>query len=178
MSKQVKITWRDYLAHGLFFNMYGLFKYFPSPIGDLLRKLIFKSFAKKLGKVRVFEGVTIWYPYRISIGDHVTLNELVYLNGYGELTIGDNVLIGRGTTIITSNHIANDVHQDIRSQGLEASPVQIDEDVWIGANVTILAGVHIGKGSVLAAGAVVTKDVPSYSVMGGVPAKLIKKRKN
>jgi acetyltransferase-like isoleucine patch superfamily enzyme len=166
----------DYLVHGIFFTIYGLVKYFPSPIGDLLRYWIAKPFMSRLGKVRIYEGVTLWYPYRIRIGDNVTLNEWVYLSGYGQLEIGDNVLIANRVTILTSSHGFKDKNCFIRKQGIESGQVCIKQDVWIGTNATILMGVIIGEGAVIAAGAVVTKDVPPYTIVGGVPARSIGER--
>ncbi len=81
MRSQSKIG--DYLLHGVYFFVYGIFKYVPSPIGDFFRYWITKIFSKKLGKVRIYEGVTIWYPNKLTIGSHVTLNEWVYVSAYG-----------------------------------------------------------------------------------------------
>lgn len=170
-------TFKDYLMHGVFFNIYGLFKYCPSPIGDLFRRLIFKIFIKRAKKVRVYERVTIWYPYNIEIGDNVTLNEGVFLSGYGQIKIGNNVRIGNGTTIITSDHNIPDRSFLIKDAGLSKAAVVIGDDVFIGCNVTILKGVKIGKGSVIGAGSLVNKSVPEYSIVAGNPAKIIKERR-
>lgn len=169
-------TLTDYLLNGLFLNCYFPFKYLPSPIGDILRYLIVKIFIKKIGKCRIYEGVTFWYPYRIQIGNNVSLNEFIYLSGYGGISIEDNVRVGTRATFISSDHIFNDKKTPIFQQGLQGAPIIIEEDVWIGANVTILKGVRIGKGSIIAAGSVVTSSVPEYSIYGGIPAKLIRIR--
>ena len=88
----------------------------------------------------------------------------------GGIAIGDNILIGHNVVLATLNH---NICVSKRSE-LFAAPIVIEDDVWIGANVTITSGVTIGKGSIVAAGAVVTKDVPEYSIVGGVPAKVIR----
>lgn len=167
---------QDYLIHGVYFFFYGLVKYFPSPIGDHLRYLFTLPFIKKMGKVRIYEGVTFWYPYRIKIGGRVTLNEWDYLSGYGGIEIEDNVRIGHHVSIITSDHLHDRKDLPVYKQGLVSAKVKICRDAWIGCNVTILKGVTIGKGAIIAAGAVVNKDVPEYTIVGGVPAKKIKKR--
>lgn len=164
---------RDYLGLGIYFSIYGLVKYLPSPLGDWLRYGVSKPFAKHLGKVRLYEGVTLWYPYRISIGDHVSLNEWVYIGGYGGVRIGDGVRIGHRTTILSSSHRYQDRQRFIYQQGVIGTMTVVDDDVWIGCSVVILPGVRIGKGSIVAAGAVVTKDVPPYTIVAGVPAKQI-----
>jgi len=166
----------DYLKHGVFFFLYGFFKYIPSPIGDGLRRLVSRIYLKAKGKVRIYEGVTLWYPYRIHIGNNVTLNEFVYLSGYGDLTIGDNVRIGHRTSIITSDHSISDTTIPIYQQPLVEKPVYIMDNVFIGCNVTILGGVTIGQNSVIGAGSVVTKDIPCDSIAGGNPARVIKQR--
>lgn len=166
----------DYFIHGVFFFFYGLIKYFPSPIGDFFRYLISKPFFSSLGRVRICEGVTIWFPSKIRIGNNVTLNEWVYVSGYGGIEIGDNVRIGHRTSILSSNHSYEDIEIPICMQKITAKPVQIENDVWIGCNVTILAGVKIGQGSVIGAGSVVTKNIPPYSIAAGVPSRIIKKR--
>ncbi|GAB76702.1 maltose O-acetyltransferase [Austwickia chelonae] len=96
----------------------------------------------------------------------------------GPVTIGDDVMMGPRCVIISTDHRFDDVAVPMNRQGWTPSsgPVVIEDDVWIGANVTITAGVTVGRGSVLAAGAVVTKDVPPFSIMGGVPARRLKSR--
>lgn len=172
----MKITVKDYLLHGVFVFTYGWVKYLPSPLGDWLRLVVVCPFLKACGKLRVYEGVTFWYPYRIKIGKNVTLNEWVYLSGFGGLTIGNNVRIGHRVSIITSDHVYSDLSKPIFLQGLIASPVIIEDDVWIGCNATILKGVVIGRGAIIAAGSVVTKDVPPFMIVGGVPAHVISSR--
>jgi len=85
-------------------------------------------------------------------------------------------MISPRVSIYAENHVFNEVTQTIKSQGVVRKNVVIEDDCWIAANSIILAGVTIGKGSVVAAGSVVTTDVPPYSVVGGVPACIIKKR--
>jgi acetyltransferase-like isoleucine patch superfamily enzyme len=166
----------DYIAHGIYFFLYGIVKYFPSPGGDLLRYLVSKPFMRSMGRVRIYEGVTLWYPYRIVIGSDVTLNEWVYISGYGEVTIGNDVRMGHRSSIVSSDHVFDDRTIPIHEQGLLAKPVRIGNDVFIGCNATILRGVTIGDGAVVAAGAVVMDDVPAYTIVGGVPAKPIGNR--
>lgn len=173
----MKITAKDFAIHAVFIFIYGLLKYIPSPLGDWLRWLLVRPFLKSAGgKLRIYEGVTFWYPYRISIGNNVSLNEWVYLLGFGGLTIGNDVRIGHRVSIITSDHQYSDPSRPIVEQGLSAAPVVIEDDVWIGCNATILKGVRIGRGSVIAAGAVVNQDVAQNTVVGGVPARVISTR--
>lgn len=96
----------------------------------------------------------------------------------GPLEIGNDVMMGPDVFILTSNHRTDRTDIPMRGQGaLPSRKVIIEDDVWIGARVIILPGVKIGQGSILGAGSVVTKDVPKYSVVGGSPAKILKKRK-
>ncbi len=93
----------------------------------------------------------------------------------GPLTIGSHVIIAQNVVISGLNHNYEDVSQPIQAQGVRTSPVIIEDDCWIGANVVITAGITIGKHCVIAAGAVVTKDVPAYCIAAGNPARVIKK---
>ncbi|MEK9569888.1 MAG: acyltransferase [Paracoccaceae bacterium] len=170
------ISYYDYVIHGIYLTIYGIVKYLPSPIGDYLRLFVVKIVCKKIKRPRIYEGVTIWYPYRMEIGSGVTINEWVYISAYGSLVVGDNVLIGHRVSILTSDHHFMSKEKLIRKQGIKPGPVKIGNDVWIGANATILSGVTIGDGAVIAAGAVVTRDVSPYSVVGGVPAKIMSER--
>lgn len=115
-------------------------------------------------------------PGNLCIDEGVYIGPFGYIIGNGGLEIGKNTLIAKNSTIMTESHIYKDSSVPIKFQGHELGKVQIGEDVWIGANVVILRGVAIGDGSVVSAGAVVTKDIPSYSIAAGVPAKVIRKR--
>lgn len=174
MKKEIQI--KDYILNGLFINLYFPFKYLPSPVGDIFRYLVVKIFIKKIGKCRIYEGVTFWYPYNIEIGNNVTLNEFVYFSGYDGIVIKNNVRIGTHSTFITSDHIYDDIETPIYKQGLISAPIILEDDVWIGANVTVLKGVKIGRGAIIAAGAVVNTNVPEYTIFGGIPARLLKTR--
>lgn len=94
----------------------------------------------------------------------------------GRICIGSNILIGPNVVLRASNHIYKNRDVLIRHQGHESGIIEISDDVWIGANVTVLPNVRIHKGAVVAAGAVVTKDVEEYTIVGGIPAKEISKR--
>lgn len=108
----------------------------------------------------------------IFVGDNFLINFNGVILDIAPVTIGDNVMIGPNTLIITVNHPLK--ASERRNHMAIATPVTIGNDVWIGGNVTILPGVTIGDNVVIAAGAVVTKDVPSNTVVGGVPARVIK----
>lgn len=110
------------------------------------------------------------YGKNIKLGKGVFINEGCCFQDQGGIEIGDNALIGQQVVIATLNH---DLAPDKRANMIPA-PVKIGNNVWIGTHATILAGVTIGDNAVIAAGAVVTKDVPANSVVGGVPAKIIK----
>ena len=116
-------------------------------------------------------------PFYTDCGKNIRLGKGVFINAgcqfqdQGGITIGDDTLIGPKTVIATLNH---DMQPDKRAN-MHPTPVQIGSRVWIGASCTILPGVTIGDGAVVAAGAVVTKDVASNTVVGGVPARFIKR---
>ena len=112
----------------------------------------------------------------VLIGDHTRIglrNTII-----GPVTIGSHVNLAQGITVTALNHNFSDPTLRIDEQGVSTWPVVIDDDVWIGANAVVLPGVTIGRHSVVAAGAVVTKDVPPFSVVAGVPAKVVRRLKN
>lgn len=118
-----------------------------------------------------------------ALNGKVSVGENTYINHHSELiakkskiSIGNNVLIGMYSIITTTSHDTSPKAIPIRKQEETYKDVTIEDDVWLGARVIVLQGVRIGKGAVVAAGAVVTKDVEPNTVVGGVPAKLIKKR--
>ena len=108
----------------------------------------------------------------VVIGNYTRIG--LHCTVIGPVTIGNHVNLAHAITVSALNHNFEDTRLRIDEQGVNTSEIIIDDDVWIGANAVITAGVHIGRHSVVAAGAVVTKDVPEYSVVGGVPAKVIR----
>lgn len=111
----------------------------------------------------------------IRIGDNVGMGEFAYLGGAGGLSIGANTIIGQYFSTHPENHVFADSQILIREQGVVRDPISIGENCWIGSKVTILNGVTIGNGCVLAAGAVVTNSFPDNVVIGGVPARILKR---
>jgi len=138
-----------------------------------LRKLFFRSIGMKIGKGSfIMKENYFMGPKHFVIGKHSHINRGCLLDARGSLVIGDNVSISHKVNIVTGGHDYNSREFVLRHQ-----PIIIDDYVWIGVGCTILQGVHIGKGAVVCAGAVVCKDVESFSVVAGVPAKKIGERK-
>lgn len=150
---------------------------------DKFLAVFYKNAMKKCGvgvyirpSLSDFKGL-----YNLSVGDYTTIPKgSVFYCTEAPLTIGCRVTFGPKPTIITGDHridiIGNYIQENSEKLPNNDLPVTIEDDVWIGANVTILKGVTIGKGSVVAAGSVVTRSCPPYSIIGGVPAKIIKSR--
>lgn len=109
----------------------------------------------------------------VVIGAHTRIG--IHNTIIGPVTIGNHVNLAQGITVTALNHNFDDTTKRIDEQGIATKPVVISDDVWIGANAVILPGVTIGRHVVVAAGAVVTKDVPDNTIVGGVPATIIKK---
>lgn len=112
----------------------------------------------------------------LEIGDNVGIAANAFISVRGKVKIGSSTIFGPGVKIFSENHIFADRDTPIYLQGVSRKGVEIGEDCWIGANAVILDGVKIGRGCVVAAGAVVNKDFEDYSVIGGVPAKIISSR--
>lgn len=125
----------------------------------------------------VDETFNFFPPFTTDCGKNLHIGRRVFINSgcrfqdQGGIYIGDDVLVGHNCVIATINH----VEDPDRRGDMVTAPVRIGNKVWIGANVTILAGVTVGEGAILAAGAVVTKDVEPRTVVGGVPAKVLKR---
>lgn len=113
---------------------------------------------------------------RVEIGNDCSVNAYSVLYGGGGLKIGNGVRIASHTVIVPSNHDFSDLEKPIKDQGLTFKGIVVEDDVWIGAGVKILDGVVICSGSVIGAGAVVTKSTQPFSVVAGVPAKIIRSR--
>lgn len=139
-----------------------------------IRKLFFRLAGVKIGKNSyIHMGARFYLPINITIGERTIIGDHAFLDGRAKLTIGNHVDIASQVLIYNSEH-------DIRSEGFDPieEPVEIGDYVFIGPRAIILPGVKIGKGAIVAAGAVVTVDVEPFKIVGGVPAKVIGERKN
>lgn len=172
----------------------------PTFFGILVRKIIYRSLFAMSGKNLYIDlWVTFYEPKRIKVGNNITImkNCCLCANEGGELTIGDNfgvntnsligasggsiiigndVLIGPNCVLRAADHNFERIDIPINKQGHKRGVIIIDDDVWIGSNCVITSNVHIHSGAVVAAGAVVTKNVPSFAVVGGVPARVLRYR--
>ncbi|NYR12053.1 acyltransferase [Pseudoalteromonas sp. MIP2626] len=151
-----------------------IFKYIPGRIGSFLRG---KIYGIKMGNnTYIWDSVHIDAPRKLTIGVNTSINRGSILNCWGHVEIGSNVLIGPNVIIYSQNHNYKDSSSLISDQGYKREKVIIEDDVWIAANAIILPGVTLSKGTVIAAGSVVTSSTESYTVYAGVPAKLISRR--
>lgn len=145
--------------------------------GRYIRRWVCRPLFLSMGNaVNVEKGVHFGSGAIVSIGDYSGLGINCRING--PVMIGKDVMMGPDVMIVARNHRFDRVDIPMRLQGEgKPKPVIIDDDVWIGARVILLPGIHIGTGAVIGAGAVVTKDVQNYAIVGGNPARLIKYRR-
>lgn len=159
---------------------YGFAKHLPPSFSGIqlgqkaLRGFCGKLMLKSCGRhVNIEQGAV--FSAKASLGDYSGIGVNARINGM--CTIGRQVMMGTDVVILTRNHAFARTDIPMMEQGFEEErPVVIGDDVWIGDRVIILPGVTVGKGCILAAGAVVTHDVPDYAVVGGVPARILKMR--
>lgn len=123
-------------------------------------------------------GTRILEPARIDVGARSTIPNTTVLDGRGGLHIGDDCLLGFENVIITSTHRSASVEVPIREQGMYEGKVTIGDDVWTGCRVVIVPGVTIGSHAIIGAGSVVTRDLPEWAVCAGVPARVIRDRRD
>ena len=143
------------------------------------RVFVLRIFGLSIGQNSAIEKrCKFVYPKNISIGQNSYINHdsLFLSSEKANISVGDLCMIGMNCIVLTTNHKYSNWLVPIRLQQDDDKSVVIEDDVWIGANTTILPGVTIGRGAIVGAGAVVTKDVKPYSIAGGVPAKHIKYR--
>lgn len=135
------------------------------------RMYVYRALGAKIGQSIIFRKTELLEPQKLLIGDHVSIGWHCLIDARGGLAIGDNVNISSYVRIITAGH-------DVKSSSFEGTTgrVRIDKNVWLATGCTVLEGVHIGEGAVVACGAVVTKDVPPFTVVGGIPARKISER--
>jgi len=142
-----------------------------------LKKGFLQANGAKIGSRCVFyPGVWIAPGRNLILGDDVDLALDVILTTGGGVNIGSRTLVGYRAQILSANHVIPPDRGRVFGAGHEKRPVDIGCDVWIGANCIVLPGVSIGEGSVVAAGSVVTKDIPAFSIAAGTPAKVLRER--
>lgn len=147
----------------------------PGRAGSSLRNTLIPF--KTIGEgAKLQPSIIIKSPNRLAIGDNFFIDSQSIINANGDVEIGNDVLIGPGVIIYSENHNYKDKTICIANQGYTRAKIVIEDDVWLGARSTILAGVSVRKGTVVAAGAVVTKDTELYSVVAGIPAVKIGQR--
>ncbi len=156
--------------------LYDCVRFIPSPIGELLRYLELKIFCKKVESIWIRAGTCFFFPENISIGRRVSINDNVFINGAGGFEIMDDSGIAYGCAVISEDHEIGDPNILMKEQPKIPAKITIERNVWVAANCTILKGVTIGEGSVIAAGSVVARSVPPYSIVGGNPARVMRKR--
>ena len=160
---------------------YSIAKHLPASCSGIrIGQKSFRAFCGKLmlkhcgKKVNIEKGAI--FSARVSLGDYSGIGVNARING--TCVIGNCVMMGADVVVITRNHAFDRTDIPMMLQGFsEERPVVIEDDVWIGDRVLILPGVRVGQGSIIAAGAVVTHDVSPYTIVGGVPAKVISTRK-
>jgi acetyltransferase-like isoleucine patch superfamily enzyme len=138
----------------------------------LVRTVYLKLFGMKIGrKATLLRGVTVVRPERIKLGEQTLVGMQCFLGGEAGITIGKTVNISSYVVMLGGRHDVNDP-----TFASIPEPIVIEDYAWIATRATIMGGVHIGRGAVVATGAVVTKDVPPYTIVGGIPAKKIGER--
>jgi maltose O-acetyltransferase len=180
--KNIAVVILRYMA---LFIYYCIARFFPERLpyyGDCkrVRGFLCKFIFKECGNnINIQRGAYFGLGNEISIGDNSGIGvkaNIIGIGSGGELAIGNDVMMGPEVVILTIGHNHKRLDIPMDRQGSFRSKIIIEDDVWIGYRCIILPGVKICKGSIIGAGAVVTKDVPPYTVVGGVPAKVIKKR--
>lgn len=148
-------------------------------VGLVLRYALYKAICPKCGDcVCIHPNVYLMNAMHLSIGDNVSIHPMSYLEAYGGIEIGSEVSIAHGVTIMSVSHGFKELDIPIRRQELIPMPVKLEDDVWIGAKVTLLGGITVGTGCVIGANSVVTKDIPPFSIAAGCPAKVIHSRRS
>lgn len=145
--------------------------------GLVIRYVLLKTLAKSCGdNVSVHPDVYLFSVSQLTLGDNISIHPMCYIDACGEIDIGSDVSIAHGTTILSTTHSFENTDVPIKNQPVILKKTRIENNVWIGAKATVLCGNTVHSGSVIAAGAVVTHDVPGNTVVAGIPARVIKER--
>ncbi len=148
--------------------------------GIAARYIIIKGLAKKCGdNVAIYPGVYIFNVQNLSLGNNVSIHQMSYIDSgsKGDIVIGNDVSIAHSVTILAFNHKYDNLDIPIKDQGNNGLETTIEDNVWIGAKATILAGKKIKTGAIVAANCVVSRNVKENTIVGGIPNKVLKERR-
>lgn len=149
----------------------------PGFSGMVFRWFLYRFLLDKLDSFcLIYPGTYLMHTYGLSVGRSFSINSGALIDARGGIQIGNDVMVGPHAVITSSNHDFEQTDIPMSKKNHIMAPVFIEDDVWIGAHAVITGGIRIGKGAIIAAGAVVTKNVNDYEIVGGVPAKTIRKR--
>lgn len=160
-----------YICIGSWLPHYQL--HYKWPISNAIRRFAGRLMFERCGSM-VDIGRKISFSSHVTLGDRSSIGDEAYI--LGKVVIGNDVMTAARCAFIASNHNINRVDIPMNQQGGKESQIVIGNNVWIGYGSCITAGVHVGDGAVIGAGAVVTKDVPPNAIVGGVPARVLKYR--
>lgn len=167
------LTVRNKLAR-LAWNVFAIFffRLFAGPVFRYYRSAVLRLWGAKIGKrCAIAASAKIWAPWQLEIGDYVALGPRSEIYNVAKITMGSNITVSQDAYLCTASHDISRLKKP-----LVTKPIKLGDSTWVAAWAIVLPGVTIGEGAVVAAGAVVTKDVEPWTVVGGNPATFIKKR--
>jgi len=167
------LTYRNKLSRFIWRISYlMLFRPFCGPLFRYWRSFVLRLWGAKIGRrCAIAAKASIWAPWNLEVGDYVAIADEAEIYNVSKITMGNHVTVSQGAYLCTASH---DITR--RLKPLVHKPIRVDDFSWICARSIVLLGVHLGEGAVVSAGAVVTKNVEPWTVVGGNPAKFIKKR--
>lgn len=177
LKKVANISFIDLLFLEFESYIQFIFNLIPGNFGLIVRGFAYKNLLFQTKNFPYVQQNNIFvHSRKIKIGKNLLISPFCYINGIGKITFGNNVIIGPSVVISSGEHVIYNISTPIATNPTTLKEIVIEDDVWIGANVTILPGLRIGKGSVIGANSVVTKNTEAGGVYVGTPAKLIKFR--
>lgn len=175
---EIIVTISRILPKQIYLKWFKLIRHHDNYIAMFIRFICLKNCAKSCGNnVAIFSSVYIHKMHNLEIGNNVSIHPLCYIDAVGGIKIGNDISIAHSSTILSEEHNYIDIDENIKDQGCTYMKTIIENNVWVGAGCRILGGSYIESGSIIAAGAVVKNRVSANSIVGGIPAKIIKERK-
>ncbi len=155
--------------------LWSLATVFSGPFATVLRYLSFSARVRYFDKnTYIGTHVVLKNIHNMQVGENFSLHDYCYVDAVGAIRVGNNVSIAHGSSLISFNHTWDNSDAPIKYNPIKGAAIVIEDDVWIGCGVRIMPGITIGKRSIVAAGSVVVKDVPANTIVGGIPAKVLK----